>query len=76
MEKMTSYDRVRIVLEGRKPDVCPVIPMVREWCSKQAGIEFIDELESVEKPGAVCAMHTAWVHWKHGRCDRLAYGGA
>ena len=49
MEKMTSYFRVMTALERNKTDICPVVPMVREWCSKQAGIEFIDELESVEK---------------------------
>jgi len=46
---MNSYDRVINMFEGKKPDITPVVPMVREWCSKQAGIEFIDELESVEK---------------------------
>jgi MtaA/CmuA family methyltransferase len=48
-ERMNSYGRIMCVLNGKKPDRCPVVPMVREWCSKQAGIEFIDELESVEK---------------------------
>ena len=48
-DKMNSYERVMFVFEGKKPDISPVVPMVREWCSKQAGIEFIDELESVEK---------------------------
>lgn len=49
MEEVTSHDRVMSALKGKKSDVCPVVPMVREWCSKQAGIEFIDELESIEK---------------------------
>jgi len=48
-ENMTSYERVMRVFEGKHPDITPVVPMVREWCSKQAGIEFIDELESIEK---------------------------
>jgi uroporphyrinogen decarboxylase len=48
-EEMNSYERVMCVLVGKKPDMTPVVPMVREWCSKQAGIEFIDELTSVEK---------------------------
>ena len=48
-EKMNSYKRVMCVFEGKKPDISPVVPIVREWCSKQAGIEFVDELESVEK---------------------------
>jgi uroporphyrinogen decarboxylase len=49
MEQMNSYQRVMNALEGEKPDRIPVFPWVREWCSKQAGIEFIEELESVEK---------------------------
>lgn len=49
MEKITSYSRVMSALEGKKPDRVPVVPMAREWCSTQAGIEFIEELESVEK---------------------------
>ncbi|MCK4787577.1 MAG: uroporphyrinogen decarboxylase family protein [Desulfobacteraceae bacterium] len=48
-EKMNSYERVMCVFQGKKPDVSPVVPLIREWCSKQAGIEFTDELESVEK---------------------------
>ncbi len=46
---LTSYERVMRVLEGKKPDTNPVVPIVSDWCSIQAGIEFIDELESVEK---------------------------
>ena len=46
---MNSYERVMCVLEGKKPDISPVVPIVSDWCSIQAGIEFIDELESVEK---------------------------
>ena len=40
--EMTSYERVMSVLEGKKPDRLPVVPMVREWCSKEAGIEFTE----------------------------------
>jgi uroporphyrinogen decarboxylase len=47
--EMTSYQRVMAVLEGDKPDFTPVVPILREWCSTQAGIEFIDLFESVEK---------------------------
>lgn len=46
---MTSYARVMSALEGNKPDRVPVVPFAREWCSTQAGIEFTEELESVEK---------------------------
>ena len=49
MEKMTSYERVMSVLGGKRPDRIPIVPMAREWCSTQAGIEFTEELESVEK---------------------------
>lgn len=48
-ETMTPYERVMGVFEGREPDVSPVLPIVREWCCKQADIEFIDSLESAEK---------------------------
>jgi uroporphyrinogen decarboxylase len=37
------------VLDGKKPDRPPVVPMIREWCSKQAGHDLTDELDSVEK---------------------------
>jgi uroporphyrinogen decarboxylase len=46
---MNSYERIMCVFEGKQPDITPVAPIVREWCSKQAGVEFIDELGSVEK---------------------------
>jgi uroporphyrinogen decarboxylase len=46
---MNSYERVMACFEGEKPDRVPVIPLVREWCSKQAGIKFSDEMENVEK---------------------------
>lgn len=49
MEKMTPYTRVMMALEGKKPDRVPVVPMAREWCSTQVGIEFIEEMESIEK---------------------------
>ena len=48
-EQMNSYQKVMGVFDGKKPDISPVVPIVSDWCSKQAGIEFIDELESVEK---------------------------
>lgn len=49
MGVMNSYERVMCVLEGNKPDHPPVVPMIREWCSRQAGFDFSEELESVEK---------------------------
>ena len=46
---MNSYERIMSVLGGRKPDLLPVVPMVREWCSTQAGFDFIEEMENAEK---------------------------
>ena len=46
---MNSYQRIMSVFEGEKPDTTPVFPMVREWCSAQAGIDFLEEIENVEK---------------------------
>jgi len=48
-EPMNSYERVMCVLDGKKPDVSPVVPIVSDWCSIQAGIEFTDEMVNVEK---------------------------
>ena len=48
-EAMNSYERVMSAFEGKKPDRLPVVPFIREWCSKEAGIEFTEELENVEK---------------------------
>jgi len=49
LSKMNSYERVMGCFSGEKPDRVPIIPMVREWCSKQAGIKFVDEMTNVEK---------------------------
>lgn len=46
---MNSYERVMSVLNGETPDRCPVVPMVREWCSKQAGVPFVEDLENPDK---------------------------
>ena len=49
MGKMNSYERVMACFEGKRPDRVPIVPMVREWCCKQAGIRFIDTMSNVEK---------------------------
>lgn len=46
---MNSYERVMGLFDGQRPDRPPVVLMAREWCSKQAGFDLIDELESVER---------------------------
>lgn len=48
-ETMNSFQRVMGVIEGKRPDITPIVPIVREWCSRQAGVEFLDELEKVEE---------------------------
>ena len=49
MDHMNAYERVMGVLSGKRPDYPPVVLMAREWCSKQAGFDLIDELDSVER---------------------------
>jgi uroporphyrinogen decarboxylase len=46
---MNSYERVMACFEGEKPDRVPVVPIVRDWCCKQAGISFSDTMDNVEK---------------------------
>jgi MtaA/CmuA family methyltransferase len=46
---MTSYERVMGTFSGKKPDRVPILPVVREWCCKQAGIKFSHTMENVEK---------------------------
>jgi uroporphyrinogen decarboxylase len=49
MGKVNSYERVMACFAGEKPDRVPVVPIVREWCCKQAGIRFTDTMSNVEK---------------------------
>jgi len=46
---MSPYDRVMTALQGGQPDRVPVVPIVREWCARQAGFRFCDILDSIEK---------------------------
>jgi uroporphyrinogen decarboxylase len=34
---------------GETPDRVPIVPIVREWCCKQAGIRFLDTMSNAEK---------------------------
>ena len=49
MRKMNSYERVMACFAGEKPDRVPILPIVREWCCKQAGIKFTDTLNNAGK---------------------------
>ena len=49
MDTMNSYQRVMAVFDGKKPDSTPVVPVVKEWCYKQAGLEYDVEEHQVEK---------------------------
>ncbi len=46
---MNSYERVMSCFAGKKPDRVPLIPVVREWCCKQADMTLSDTMENVEK---------------------------
>ena len=48
-ETMTSYQRVMTAMEGGTPDRVPLVPIVREWAVRQAGFEFGEVLDNVEK---------------------------
>lgn len=48
-DRMTSYERVMKALMGGQPDRVPVVPMIREWCARQAGFRFIDIINSAQK---------------------------
>jgi len=47
--EMNAYERVMATFSGKKPDRVPILPVVREWCCKQAGIQFPHTMENVEK---------------------------
>ncbi len=49
MEKMSSYERVMACFEGKTPDRVPIVPIVREWCCRQAGFTLAETMENVEK---------------------------
>lgn len=46
---MTSYERVMAALSGEKPDRTPVIPLIRDWASKQLGFSMLDIMNNAEK---------------------------
>jgi uroporphyrinogen decarboxylase len=49
VEAMNAYQRVMTVFDGKRPDATPVVPMVKEWCYRQAGLEYDLEEHQVEK---------------------------
>ncbi len=48
-DMINSYQRVMLTLDGKKPGLNPVVPIVSDWCSVQAGIDFVDEMVNIEK---------------------------
>jgi len=48
-EKMTSYERMMIAFEGKKPDRVPVMLFVRDWAARQVGFSISEIMESIEK---------------------------
>ena len=51
---MTSFERVMMALEGKKPDRIPVFPLIREWAILQAAFNVSEALYDVSK--FVCAQ--------------------
>lgn len=47
--KMTSYKRMMIAFEGKKPDRVPVMLFVRDWAARQVGFSISEIMENVEK---------------------------
>jgi uroporphyrinogen decarboxylase len=46
---MNSYERVMSCFQGKRPDRVPIVPIVREWCCKQANMTLSETIEEVEK---------------------------
>lgn len=46
---MNSYERVMTCFAGKTPDRVPIVPIVREWCCKQAGTTLSATMVNVEK---------------------------
>jgi uroporphyrinogen decarboxylase len=44
----TSLERVIATMSGGQCDHVPTIPILREWCSRQAGINFVEEMSNAE----------------------------
>jgi uroporphyrinogen decarboxylase len=46
---MNAYERVMACFAGKTPDRVPILPIVREWCCKQAGITLSESMENAQK---------------------------
>lgn len=46
---MNGYERVMTCFAGKTPDRVPILPIVREWCCKQAGITLSETMENAKK---------------------------
>jgi uroporphyrinogen decarboxylase len=47
--QITSYERMMMALEGKRPDRPPVFPMVRDWAIRQAGFRVSEVIQDVAK---------------------------
>jgi len=47
--QMTSYERIMLALEGKKPDRTPVFPLVRDWAIRQAGFTVSEAIQDVAR---------------------------
>jgi len=46
---MSSYKRIMMALEGKRPDRIPVFPLVRDWAIRQAGFKVSEVIQDVAK---------------------------
>lgn len=46
---MTSYERIMMTLEGKRPDRTPVFPLIRDWAIRQAGFKVSEAIQDVAK---------------------------
>jgi uroporphyrinogen decarboxylase len=63
MEKLNSYERMMMALEGKQPDRVAVFPLVRYFCMKQVGFKISEGMTSTEKAvyaQYACAKKFGW----------------
>jgi uroporphyrinogen decarboxylase len=62
-DKLNSYERMMMALEGKQPDRCAVSPLVRDFCLTQVGFKVSEAMTSPEKnvyAQYACAKKFGW----------------
>jgi uroporphyrinogen decarboxylase len=47
--QMTSYKRIMMAMEGKRPDRTPVFPLARDWVIRQAGFTVSEAIQDITK---------------------------